>query len=74
MTCKRIYGGIVCVMPWARFHVGNRYIWMEYHPFGGPTFFTDRACTKGYTAKRRDPVWEKFEKWHEKYQASRGQA
>jgi hypothetical protein len=74
MTCKRIPNGIVCVNPWARFHVGNRYIWMEYHPYGGPTFFTDRNCTQIYEPKVNDPVWPVFTKWHDQHMAAKGKA
>lgn len=73
MTCKTIVGGIVCINPWARFHVGNRYIYMEYHPYGGPTFFTDQACTKIYEPKINDPVWNVFTKWHDQYTAKKDQ-
>ena len=75
MTCTRIGNAIVCVSPWKRLHVGNRYIMMEFHPYCGPTFFTDRACTQIYEPKdENDPVWAEFGKWLKQYQEAKGQA
>lgn len=74
MTCTRIGSAIVCTSPWKRFHVGNRYIMMEFHPYCGPTFFTDRACTQIYEPVEGDPVWPLFTKWYDQYKAARGEA
>lgn len=69
MTCISFGGGIVCVNTGklVRFHVGNRYIWMEWHNYLGPCFFTDYGCTKAYDpVDENDPIWPEFEKWHTK--------
>lgn len=71
MTCTRIGNAIVCTSPWGRLHVGNRYIWVEFHSYCGPTFFTDRNCTEIYEPDaENDPVWPEFDKWHAKYRAA----
>ena len=72
MTCIQFGGGIVCISPWKRLHVGNRYIMMEFHSYCGPTFFTDRDCTQIYEPEdENDPVWPEFNKWYAKYQEAK---
>ena len=71
MTCIRISSGYVCVNPWGRLKVGNRYVWLDFHPYCGPSFYTDSRMTKLYDPKdESDPVWEPFGKWLKKYQAA----
>lgn len=73
MTCINFGNGIVCINPWGRLKVGNRYVWVDFHPYCGPNFYTDSRMTKLYDPKDEgDPVWEPFGRWLEKYQA--GQA
>ena len=72
MTCTRIGNIIVCTSPWGRLHVDNRYIWVEFHEYCGPTFFTNRDCTEVYEPEDvNDPVWPEFEKWLKKYRAAK---
>ena len=69
MTCINTGNAIICVSPWGRLHVGNRYIMVDFHPYCGPSFYTDRAMTKLYDpVDEQDPVWDAFEKWYKKYQ------
>ncbi|HET8687108.1 MAG TPA: hypothetical protein VFM18_10665 [Methanosarcina sp.] len=50
-----------------RFHIGNRYVWMEWHNYCGPSFYWDRNCTKMYDpVDENDPIWDAFGKWLEK--------
>lgn len=72
MTCTRIGNAIVCTNPWGRLHVGNRYVWVDFHPYCGPLFSYDQAGNKPYEPKGvRDPVWKEFKKWFKKYEASK---
>lgn len=75
MTCTRIGNAIVCTNPWGRLHVGNRYVWVDYHPWLGPSFTCDQAGTVPYEpADENDPVWPEFGKWLKKYQAAQDKA
>lgn len=70
MTCINTGSSIICINRWGRLHVGNKYIMIEFHPYCGPSFFTDRNMTKLYDpVDENDPVWEPFGKWLEKYNA-----
>lgn len=73
MPCHRIAGGIVCISPCGRLHVGNRYIFMDFHEYCGPSFYTkERGKEVDYEpADEKDPVWPEFEKWHTKFQAAK---
>lgn len=47
-----------------RLTLGNRYIWLEYHSYLGPTFWSDRNCTKPYyPIEENDPIWPIFNVW-----------
>lgn len=71
MTCTRIDNIIVCMNPWGRLHVGNRYVWVDYHPYCGPSFSYDQAGNDLYDpVDENDPVWPEFDKWLKKYHAS----
>ena len=70
MTCIPVKNGIICINPWGRLHVGNRYIWVDFHEYCGPNFYTTK---NGYEIEyqpedENDPVWPEFENWLEKYQ------
>lgn len=67
MTCTRVGNAIVCTNRWGRLHVGNRYIYVEFHQWCGPAFTLDRAGNVPYEPKSsRDPVWPAFKVWLEK--------
>jgi hypothetical protein len=69
MTCIRFGSAIVCVSPWGRLRLGNRYVWVDFHEYCGPSFYWDSAMTKGYDpADENDPIWDEFGKWLKKYQ------
>lgn len=72
MTCIRIGpSAIVCVNRVGRLHVGNRYVWVDFHPYCGPSFSWDANGEKVYDpVDENDPVWPEFGKWHAKYQAA----
>lgn len=68
--CKKIPNGIVCMATWGRLHLRNRYIWFDFHEYGGPTFYYDKDMKLEYVFIEpidKDPIWEPFEKWFEKY-------
>lgn len=73
MTCIRMgSSAIVCVSPWGRLKVGNRYVWVDFHEYCGPSFYWDSAMTKLYDPKdENDPVWEQFGRWLGKYRAGK---
>lgn len=72
MTCTRIGNAIVCTNPWGRLHVGNRYIYVDFHEWTGPSFTTDRAGNVPYEPEdENDPVWPEFNKWLAKYRAAK---
>lgn len=63
------------VKRWARLHVGNRYVWLDFHPWTGPSFTADSAGVNVYDPQdERDPVWPVFNKWLEKYLAAEQKA
>lgn len=68
MTCINLGNAIVCVNPWGRLKVGNRYVWLDFHTYCGPTFYTDSRMNKVYDpVGEADPVWPEFDKWLKKY-------
>ncbi len=72
MTCIRIPNGIICVNPWGRVRIGNRYVWIDYHTYCGPSFWWNSAMTKEYEPKdENDPIWPEFEQWLKKYEAQK---
>lgn len=59
---------------WGRLHVGKRYIWVSFHNYCGPMFFYDSAMEKEYKFiedSEKDPIWEIFNIWHEKYKTAK---
>lgn len=71
MTCTRIGNAIVCTNPWGRLHVGNRYIWVDFHEYCGPSFTLDAAGNKPYEPTGvKDPVWKAFDAWLKKHRAN----
>lgn len=72
MTCLHFGSGIVCVNPWGRLKVGNRYVWVDFHEWCGPSFFTDANMSTVYDpVNESDPVWVAFYRWRDKYQAAK---
>lgn len=72
MTCIRAGNAIICFSPWGRLHIGNRYIYVDFHEYCGPTFFYYSAMTKHYEPKdENDPVWPAFEVWLKRYRAKK---
>lgn len=72
MTCIRFGGlrpndpvGFVCVNAQHRLHIGNRYIWMSWHDYTGPSFYTKSKGDEIYYEPKdeNDPVWAVFGKW-----------
>jgi len=61
--------GVICVNDQIRLHVGNRYIWMSWHSYTGPSFYTTKsgAETEYVPVDENDPVWDAFYRWHENY-------
>jgi hypothetical protein len=72
MTCISFGNSIVCVSPRGRLKVGNRYVWVDFHQYCGPTFFIDSNMSKIYDpADESDPVWPEFAKWLDKHEAAK---
>jgi hypothetical protein len=72
MTCIRMGNAIVCVSPWGRLKLGNRYVWVDFHEYCGPSFYWDAAMTKVYDpVDESDPVWDQFVNWLDKYRAGK---
>lgn len=74
MTCVVFEGNgvksIVCVNPGGRLKLGNRYVWLDFHPYCGPSFSWDRNGDKPYEPEdENDPIWPLFEAWFKKYKA-----
>ena len=68
MTCTNAGSMIICSDPYGRLHVGNKYIWVSFHHFCGPSFYTDTAMSNLYDPEdENDPVWPEFEKWYAKW-------
>lgn len=70
MTCTPFSGGIVCVTPTiniGRLKLGNRYVYVDFHPYFGPLFSWDQNGEKAYDPKdESDPIWPLFESWMKK--------
>lgn len=76
MTCTPFNSGqatgFVCVDDTGRLSVAGRYVWVDYHHYCGPTFFTDMAMSKFYEpVDEDDPVWSAFTAWLEKRDAAK---
>lgn len=72
MTCIKFWEnsssdpvGFVCVNEQVRFHVGNKYVWMSWHEYTGPIFYTKERGDEVYyePIDENDPVWTEFSKW-----------
>ena len=47
MTCTKFSGAIVCVSPTFRLRLADgRCVFMDWHNYLGPTFFSDKACVR----------------------------
>ena len=75
MTCLFFGGrtpneprGVICVNEQHRLHVGKRYIWMSWHNYTGPSFYTmEKGKEVEYEPENEtDPVWGAFGKWYDK--------
>ncbi len=71
MSCINFGGGIACFDPGARFKVDRHYVWMTFHTHCGPLFYRDAAMNKFYEPSEDDPLWLKFGKWLDKYNAAK---
>lgn len=71
MTCTRVGNAIVCTSSsYGRLHVGNRYIYVDFHHYCGPSFSFDADGMKPYEPKdENDPVWAVFGSWLDKQKA-----
>jgi len=75
MTCINFGNAIVCVPPWGRLRLGNRYVWVDFHEYCGPSFSWDSAGRKPYDpVDENDPIWPLFGAWLEKYRAKKDKA
>lgn len=71
MTCIHMMGGIVCVNPWGRLKLGNRYITVDYHEYCGPSFEYVKGGKPYDPVDENDPIWPLFKAWHDKYSAKK---
>lgn len=75
MTCINFGNAIVCVSPWGRLKLGNRYVWVSFHEYCGPSFSWDSEGNKPYEpADENDPIWPLFGEWLAKYNAKKVKA
>lgn len=75
MTCTRFGNAIICTHPWGRLHVGNRYVYVDFHEYCGPSFSWDSNGDKPYDpVDENDPVWPEFSKWLKKHQERKAKA
>ncbi len=71
MTCIHMMGAIVCVSPWGRVKLGNRYVMIDFHEYLGPSFSYVKGNEYYDPKDENDPIWPLFEVWFEKYQAKK---
>lgn len=71
MTCIHMMGGIICVNPWGRLRLGNRYIIVDFHEYCGPSFFYVKGDKPYDPVDENDPIWPLFGAWLDKYQAKK---
>ena len=69
MTCHRFAGGIICINPWGRLKLGNRYVIVDFHEYCGPSFEWVKGGAPYDPVDENDPIWPLFEVWLEKYKA-----
>ena len=68
MTRVRYSSGI----DFGRLKLDNRYVWLDFHDYCGPSFFRDSAMSKVYEPEgENDPIWPVFEQWLTKYRAAK---
>lgn len=71
VTCTRYGNVIICTNPWGRLTLGNRYVWVDFHAYCGPSFFWDSAMTKLYDPTgENDPIWPVFDAWLSRHNAA----
>jgi hypothetical protein len=52
--------------------ISNKYVWIDYHTYCGPSFWRNSAMTKEYEPKdENDPIWQEFDRWLKKYEAQK---
>ena len=67
MPCTKILGGIICTTNnFGRIHVGNKYVYFDYHSYFGPSFYSDTGYTKEFIPEKDSEIWDKFESWMKK--------
>lgn len=71
MTCLRMNGAIVCVSPWGRLKLGNRYVEVSYHEYCGPSFTWVKGDIPYEPADENDPIWPLFYVWLAKFEAEK---
>jgi len=60
------------INPYGRLRLANRYVWLAYNEYCGPSFSWDRNFEKPYEPKdQTDPIWPEFQKWLKKYEATK---
>ena len=72
MPCITMETSIICMSPWGRMKLGNRYVWVDFHEYCGPSFYWDSNMSKLYDpVDEDDPIWVEFSKWLNKFNASK---
>ena len=56
-----------------RLHVENKYYYVEFHNWLGPTFYSDQYQTVYEPSDENDPIWPAFMKWFDKSFARKGE-
>lgn len=60
-------GSSVSVDPGGRLHVGNKYIWVSFHPYCGPSFYHGDNVFEPANKAEEAELWEEFGRWHKKF-------
>lgn len=64
MTCLRIPGGIICLVPFYRLRLEDgRYVFMEWHSYLGPCFYKDKNQCRMIDDWYEDPLTCKALDW-----------
>ena len=68
--CIRAGDTIICTSPWGRLKVGNKYVWVDFHSYCGPSFYHDSNMSRLYDpVDEHDPIWPVFGVWYDKHLA-----
>jgi len=71
MTCYRLGDAVICINPWGRLKLGNRYVMVDFHEYCGPSFEWVKGGKPYDPVDENDPIWPLFDVWHKKHKAAK---